>query len=197
MAEEIILDLKPKENKIKNIIPILIIIIIAFIFFAGGFALGKYTKFEIIPPKKEDVTASATKKNWNTFKASTYTFEYPKNWQVKKNSKKDPPGAKIEGDGAKVEFWFTNIREYRFSNEQKEKQKEVQETTINIDKQTAYVTIYSFQKGDYFIVVELPKNEDKPKVVFWAIAANNKFKQTALGIITSFETKKKVVKKSK
>ncbi|MDP2720642.1 MAG: hypothetical protein Q8O75_01750 [bacterium] len=196
MPKEIVLDLKPKENKFKTYFPfVAAIIFLALVFFASGFAIGKYTEFEVpLFGAKEEATKSTTRKGWFVSETASYLFEYPKNWEVRKNKKDGPTGAKIEGAGGHVQFWITNVREYKFSKEQSDKQKRVTESKLAIDGRQAQVTQYLYKNGDFFIVVRLPAAIGKPKVIFWAIAANAEFKKTVMEIVTTFKGKKAVEK---
>ena len=196
MPKEIVLDLKPKENKFKTYFPfVAAIVLLALGFFVGGFALGKYTEFEVpILGTKEEATKSATRKGWVVSETANYLFEYPKDWEVRKNEKGQPTGAKIEGAGGHIQFWLTNVREYKFSKEQTAKQKKATESKLAIDGRQAQVTEYAYKSGDFFIVVRLPAAIGKPKVIFWVVAANAEFKKTVMEIVTTFKGKKAVEK---
>ena len=194
MAKEIVLDIKPKENAINKIKPQLpwigAAILIAAAIFTIGFAIGKFTEFEVPLFEGKTATKSATRKGWFVFETSKFSIEYPKGWEVKINPKEGPAGAKIASDGAKVEFWLTEVRAYKFTKEQTSQQKGAKETKSNIDGRDAYVQKFLYKEGGIFTVTELTASEEKPKVIFWTNAADAEFEKTASEIISTFKSKK-------
>ncbi|HEX7456368.1 MAG TPA: hypothetical protein VF303_02790 [Candidatus Nanoarchaeia archaeon] len=198
MAKEIILDIKPKESKLKKYLPIVTVaVVVTCILFAAGYGLGRYTEFEVPLFGEKGATKSATRKGWCVFETRDFSIEYPKNWEVSKNSDTEPIGAKVEGDGARVQFWLTDVREYRFSKEQREKQTKVRKTKLDVDGREADVTSYSYKDGDFFIVVEAASSEKRPKEIFWLLASDTKFKETSMEIVSTFVSKSSVQKTDK
>ena len=194
MAKEIVLDIKPKENTINKIKPqwpwIGAAILVAAAIFTIGFAIGKFTDFEVPLLDGETATKSATRAGWFVLETSKFSIEYPKGWEVKINPKDEPAGAKIASDGAKVEFWLTNVRAYKFTKEQTNQQKGVRETKLNIDGRDAYIQKFIYKEGDIFVVTELTAAGEKPKVIFWINAADADFEKTASEVISTFQGKK-------
>ena len=194
MAKEIVLDIKPKENTINKIKPQLpwigAAILVAAAIFPIGFAIGQFTDFEVPLWDGETATKSATRAGWFVFETSKFSIEYPKGWEVKINPKDEPAGAKIASDGAKVEFWLTNVRAYKFTKEQTNQQKGVRETKLNIDGRDAYIQKFIYKEGDIFVVTELTAAGEKPKVIFWINAADADFEKTASEVISTFQGKK-------
>ncbi|OGY25201.1 MAG: hypothetical protein A2Z11_01825 [Candidatus Woykebacteria bacterium RBG_16_43_9] len=189
MAKEIVIDIKQKENKFKTYAPwIATAVLVAAAFFIIGFGIGKYTQVELPLFSEETATKSATRKNWFVFETKNFSIEYPKNWEVKKNSKDKPAGGKVLGSGGKVEFWFDTIRAYKFSKEQTKKQSKTTTTKLEIDGRKADVTTYPYKGGDFFIVIEVPKVKKKPKVTFWLNVADSEFKKTVMEIVSTFKT---------
>lgn len=194
MAKEIVLDIKPQEtiiNKIKPHLPwIGAAILITAVIFTIGFALGKFTEFEIPLFEEKTATKSATRTGWFVFETKNFSIEYPKNWEVKKNPEDEPVGAKVSSDGARVEFWITNVRAYKFTNEQIGEQKEAKETKLNIDEREASVKRFIYKDGDIFAVTQLIASEKKPEVIFWVTATDIDFEKAANEIISTFKGKK-------
>ncbi|OGY25698.1 MAG: hypothetical protein A2Z24_00995 [Candidatus Woykebacteria bacterium RBG_16_44_10] len=194
MAKEIVLDIKPKESAINKIKPQLpwigAAVLIAAAIFTIGFAIGKLTDFEVPLFEGKTATKSATRAGWFVRQTSKFSLEYPSGWEVKINPKDAPAGAKIATDGAKVEFWITDVKAYKFTKEQTSQQKGVKETKLKIDGRSAYVKKFIYKEGDIFAVTELTASEKKPKVIFWAHAADADFEKTASEIISTFKGKK-------
>ena len=201
MAKEIVLDIKPKENAINKIKPQLpwigAAILIAAAIFTIGFAIGKFTEFEVPLFEGKTATKSATRAGWFVFETSKFSIEYPKGWEIKINPKDGPAGAKIASDGAKVEFWLTGVRAYKFTKEQTSQQKGAKETKSNIDGRDAFAKRFIYKEGDIFAVTEIAASEEKPKVVFWTVAADESFEKTASEIISTFKGKKTLKKETK
>ena len=190
MAQEVVLDIKPKENKLKVYAPpIIIAVLLASVLFLIGFAVGKYTEFELPLTSRETATKSATRKGWFVYETKNFSLEYPKSWKVKKNSIDEPIGAKVETDGGRVQLWFMQEREYRFSERQKKAQKSKKESDLKVDGRTAAVIEYLHKDGDYFIVIEVPASKEKPEVIFWVVAANTEYKDFLMEIASTFVSK--------
>ena len=189
VGKEIVIDIKPKENKLKIYLPFLAVaVLLAGLFFIIGFGLGKHTEIELPLLSEETATKSATRKGWFVYETKGFSIEYPKHWEVKLNSKEEPEGGKVLGGGGKIEFWSGTIKVYKFTKEQKSKQSGTQSIKLTIDGRKSAVTEYSYKKGDFFIVVEVPEKEKKPKVLFWIIAANKEYKKIVMEIISTFKT---------
>jgi hypothetical protein len=198
VTQEIVLDIKPKENKLKTYAPWAIAaVLVALAPFLIGFAIGKYTELDVPFTSKETATKSATRKGWYVFETKGFSIEYPKGWEVEKNSSDEPLGAKVETDGGRAQFWFTEEREYRFSDDQKKKQKGEKESSLNVDQRTATVTEYLYKDGDRFIVIETPASPKKTKVIFWIVAANTEYKEFLLEIVSTFKSTKKIEEETK
>lgn len=198
MPKEIVLDLKPKENKWRSYAPLVLVVAGAtFLIFTLGFAAGKFTQFPVpLIGSKNEATPSATRKDWFVYEAAKFSIEYPKGWKARKNLQDEPEGVTVETDGGRVQVWITPVREYRFSKEQKDKQEDVKERKLSVDGREAAVKEFSYKDGDFFIVVEIPSGEDKPKVITWIGAANSEFKTAALETIKTLKTKKAPEEKS-
>ena len=196
MAQEIVLDIKPKKNKLKVYAPpVIIAVLLASVLFLIGFAVGKYTEFELPLTSKETATKSATRKGWFVYETKNFSLEYPKSWKVKKNSADEPIGAKVETDGGRVQFWFTKERVYRFSAGQKKTHKSKTKSNLKVDGRTAAVIEYLHKDGDYFIVIEAPASKEKPEVTFWVVAANTEYKDFLMEIASTFLSKSVVEEK--
>lgn len=189
MVKEVILDIKQNENVLKKYLPwVVIAFLIAGASFIIGYGIGNKTEFELPLFQEETPTKSATRKNWYVHETKNFSIEYPKDWEVTNNTKDEPTGATVLGSGGKVEFWFIEEKVYKFTEEQKKKQKKPTSSKIKIDDRNTTLIEYSFKEGDTFIVVEVPKTEKKPKVIFWMNVSNNNFRKTAVEIISTFKT---------
>ncbi|MEX0621572.1 MAG: hypothetical protein WD187_01060 [Candidatus Woykebacteria bacterium] len=188
MAKEIVIDIKPTENKLKAYLPLIIAAVsVAGLFFLVGFAIGNYTSFELPLFQEKEATKSATRKGWFVYESSKFTIEYPKGWKVGQNPKDGPAGAEILGPGARVEFWQDTPRAYKFTSEQKKKQRKTNSSKLGIDGREAQVTEYPYKDGDSFIVITLPEEKNKLKVIFWVNVANNEHKKLALEIVSTYK----------
>jgi hypothetical protein len=197
VAEEVVIDIKQKENKFRKYAPwIAGAVLITSVLFAAGFALGKYTEIELPFSRGEVATKSATRAGWYVYETSNFSLEYPKDWEVKNNPEGESIGAKVETDGGRVEFWFESEREYRFSDKQKEQQKNTKESTLDVDERTATSIEYIYKEGDRFVVIQAPEAADKSKVIFWINASNKEYKDLLVEIVTTFRSKK-IIEESK
>ena len=188
MPKEIILDIKPKENKIKVYLPwIIASCALAAIFFASGYGVGRYTDASLPFFKKTGATESATRKGWYVYEDAKFSFEYPKGWEVKTDSGEEK-GTKVTGDGGEIRFWLDTIRPFKFTLEQTKNQEKSKVTNLKIDGRSAEVTEYPYKDGSSFTVIEVPKTEKKEKVAFWLNAAGNSFKKILFEILSTFKT---------
>jgi len=190
MGEEIVVNIKPKENNLKTYLAWLVIAATcALVALAGGFALGKSGQLPVPPKSGGEATTSAVQTGWVALEKDSFSIQYPKDWQAKEHSAGEIPGARLTNPGGSVEFWLKVDRPYQFAQEQKDKQTGKKGSTINVDGRDSATAEFSYESGGFFLIIEAPATNNKLKVTFWAIAANEDYKKTALDIISSFKTK--------
>jgi hypothetical protein len=191
IGNETVINLKPAESKGSLtwlVMGLAIAAAFAFAAFTSGFGVGKYIELGGYLIGEKSATASAKPAGWSLLEDPDFSVAYPEGWEAKMRTPDEPAGAKIESVGGKVEVWLKIPRPYKISEEQKSKQASSKDSTTTVDSRNAQVEEFAYDSGGFFLVVEVPPKEQQPQLTFWATAANEDYKKTALDIIGSFKT---------
>jgi|GEM_PF-5531636 len=190
MPSEVVINIKPKENKAKNyFLLVLFLVIIAAVSSLSLFFIGRIGTQNGVFVSKPTTQVSATREGWLVLEAKTYTIEYPDTWKVQENNSKEATGAKITSSKGEINFWQNQTREPRFSSEQKSNIVAQKSSDLSVDKRKAISTKYTFKDGSFFLTVVVPAKNPVKNVVFWSSWSSQDSEKTITDIISTYKSK--------
>ena len=190
MPSEVVINIKPKENKAKTyFLLVLLLVIIAVVASLSLFLIGRIGTQNGVFVSKPTTQVSATREGWFVLEAKTYTIEYPDGWKVQENARKDPVGAKITSSKGEINFWQNQTREPRFSSEQKSNIVAQKSSDLSVDKRKAIATKYTYKDGSFFLTVVVPAKDPVKSVVFWAAWSPQDTEKVITDIISTYKSK--------
>ena len=189
MPQEIVLDLGKKgENKLKVYTPWIIgLLILAVTTATAGFFFGRWGSQENFLGLNSNENKSPIREGWLVREEDKFSIEYPESWKSE-----EVPNAvtvKIENDNGQLEILLGNLKEPRFSKDQKSKINKQVVSEVQIDGRRGQQTETVFKSGEFFISTALPATKNKPMVIFVLAAANGETKSQGLEIIKTFKSK--------
>ena len=191
MPQEIVLDLGKKgENKLKVYAPWIIgLVILAIATTTAGFFVGRWDSQENFFGLDSKENKSPTREGWLIGETNKFSIEYPKSWKIEQNLSADTSIAKIENENGQLEIFLGNLKEPRFSKEQKSKINKQVVSEVQIDNRKGQQTETVFKSGEFFLSISLPATKNKPMVIFALAATNEETKSQGLEIIKTFKSK--------
>ena len=189
MPQEIVLDLGKKgENKLKVYAPwITGLVILAIATITAGFFFGRWDSQENFFGLNSNENKSPTRESWLVREEDKFSIEYPENWKSEEGP--NAGTVKIENDNGQLEIFLGDLKEPRFSKDQKSKINKQVVSEVQIDGRKGQQAETVFKSGEFFLSISLPATKDKDIAIFALAATNEETKSQGLKIIKTFKSK--------
>ena len=189
MPQEVIIDIKPKENKFGFYLVFLLFLVVlaSVVFFASFFATRIAVQNKVFGEKPSQTASS--RPGWFILSTDSYSIEYPEDWKAETHQSKEAVGARLFSSAGEVNFWLDDLREPRFSKEQQKSILSEKPIEISVDKRKATATEFNFKDGSFFLVIKVPAASSIKNVTFWLSGSNKETKNLVTSIVTSYKSK--------
>jgi len=167
--------IRPKSTQAATLFTILALLLFLTLLALGtGYLWGK---FQSLPQKAETEQKAVDKKEAPLGKlvytdaGNGFSLYYPDSWQATKRAA-GVPGLVLTRDSSSIEIWLAVSQPVILSSEQKEALVTTNQLTLKVDTRAAKMTEYIYSAGNYFSIITLSAQGQKPLVTFWIKTEN-------------------------